>query len=779
MQDFESTLYQKPALKQHGEALFISVFDGGQEPFQVDLRSFQKSAVTFGRSEGNDIILTSPLVSRAHGVFLLEGNTCRVQDQNSTNGLVINGAKVIQHTLADGDAIRIDDALNPTQAGVLLLFGATQEQLQWQTYRLGTEQEITIGRDASCDIQLPHVSVSRLHASVVRQENGYILIDRNSTNGVSVNGTRVKGAYALREKDVILITNSKLTFSHGMIRYCCYKEGIGLNALHIVKTVPTKNGPHTIANDITLSIKPCELVAIIGGSGAGKSTFMNCISGNAQATSGCVLVNGEDLYANYDVIKSIIGYVPQQDIVYDGLTLWDMLLYAAKMRMPADTSADERAARIRQVLDIVELSGCEETLIRRLSGGQKKRASIAVELLSDPSLFFLDEPTSGLDPGIERNLMLTLRKMSGKGKTIVLVTHNIQNLHLCDKVILLGTGGVLCFCGSPENALRFFGTDNLVDVYNMISAEPLVWNARYKGSPYDTAPAQAAAYGTQAAARKQGLPFFRQFGILCARYGKLIFNDRQKLFILLLQAPLLAVLIALVANGTQFAQYESTKSLLFALACSAFWVGILNSIQEICKERAILHREYMAGLRLSAYIASKFFVLGSLCLLQSALLAGVFSLAIGSPESGILLPPFLEMWLTTFLTALSAVATGLFVSALFKNADRAMTVAPFLLLPQILFSGLIFELSALTEALSIVVSCRWAMEAYGTIANLNSLPYKLMEQGLPIVHEVEKYFLYTPEHLLQSWGILLITIAAAIGMSILALYFFRKNLNSK
>lgn len=224
----------------------------------------------------------------------------------------------------------------------------------------------------------------------------------------------------------------------------------------------------------------------------------------------------------------------------------------------------------------------------------------------------------------------------------------------------------------------------------------------------------------------------------------------------LIQAPLLAILISFVADGKQFEQYEMTKSLLFGLSCSAFWVGMLNAIQEICKERTIMKREYMTGLSLSTYIFSKILVLGVLCLVQSILILGVFSVMVGLPEEWILLHSFFELLITTFITAISSVAMGLFVSSLFTNADRAMTVAPILLMPQILFSGLIFKLSGVTECISWVAICRWSMEGYGTTANLNALPLRLQQEGIMIPHESEAFFEFTSSHLLSSWAIMLI-----------------------
>ncbi|MCR4656562.1 MAG: ABC transporter ATP-binding protein/permease [Lachnospiraceae bacterium] len=479
--------------------------------------------------------------------------------------------------------------------------------------------------------------------------------------------------------------------------------------------------------------------------------------GYLPPASGHVYINGADLYQNFDSLKKLIGYVPQSDIVYDNLSLYDMLSYTAKLRLPPDTSEKEREAAIERAIALVELTEKKKSFIKALSGGQRKRASIAVELLSDPNLLFLDEPASGLDPGTERNLMHSLREMADGGKTVILVTHSTLQLRMCDKIVFMGKGGNLCFFGSYDEALQFFGVGDVVDVYSMITDHAPEWRQRFDAT---VAGQQAGKTRTQdrAPASSKNKKKGRQLPVLCARYMKLVFNDRQRLILLLLQAPLLAVLISFVSDGEQFNQYEMTKSLLFSLSCCAFWVGMLNAIQEICKERTILKREYMTGLSLTNYVISKILVLGLLCVIQSILIVVVFAVAVGMPEEGVMMSPFLEILITTFITALSASAMGLFVSSLFTNADRAMTVAPILLMPQILFSGMMFSLSGATKIISWFATCRWSMEAYGTTANLNDLQLSLQQKGLPLQHLAEDCFEYTTKHIMFNWGILAVMV---------------------
>lgn len=775
-QDLNGTVYYKKETATQAESSIVTIFDGNEVPKTIDLKSFNKHIIYFGRESNNDIVLTSRLVSADHGRFINKDGIWYIEDRavfkdkNSTNGLIYNNVYVVSHLIGDGDLIRIDDGIETVAEGVLFVFSSVDSDNKWYSVQLSEKRELTVGREEGCDITLPHISVSKQHAKIVREDDGYYIVDNNSTNGIIVNSKRISGKEKLHEKDVISITNSKLIFTSTMIYYCCYKSGISVDAVDVVIKRGKGKKSFITGNHVNLNVKPGELVAVIGGSGAGKSTILNCMCGYLKPTQGEVFINGVNLYQNFDSLKKLVGYVPQSDIVYDNLTLHDMLLYTAKLRLPKDTTSAEQETAITRAIDMVELSEKSNSLIKSLSGGQRKRASIAVELLSDPNLLFLDEPASGLDPGTERNLMYSLRKMSDGGKTVILVTHSTLQLKLCDKIVFMGKGGNLCFYGSYDEALEFFGVSDIVDVYNLITEQAEQWSEKFKR----VGGASGKVRRTSAVSRKSKSNWFRQLSVLSTRYFKLVINDKQRLFLLLIQAPLLAVLISFVADGKQFEQYEMTKSLLFALSCSAFWVGMLNAIQEICKERTVLKREYMTGLSLSAYVLSKIIVLGFLCFIQSVLLTGVFGLIIGIPEEGMLTISFLELLITTFITAVASTAMGLFVSSLFTNADRAMTVAPILLMPQILFSGLIFKLSGATEIISWFALCRWSMEGYGTTANLNALTLRLQQEGIMVEHEEEAFFEFTSSHLLASWGILVAYIIAFLIVARLVLSKLRK-----
>ena len=717
--------------------LYLTIFDGEKSPYDIRLANFNKDVISIGRAEDNDIVLESVFVSRYHGVIYMDRGAVIIEKlPECKNGLWYHGKKIKSTALRDGTYIRIFGRLEEQERGVLLVSSIKEESVVWSSIQVTPGAQITIGRDPGCNIVLNHVSISRVHAYVEERNGRAYIVDNGSTNGLLLNGKKLSGRKELKEKDIILITNSKLVYTAGAIVFCMAKSGISVETRNVLKQVGKKK--LTICDNVNLNINPGELVAIIGGSGAGKTSIMNCISGYSTPTAGQVLVNDVDLYQNYETLKYIIGYVPQKDIVYDNLTVHDMLRYSARLRLPKDVTNDEIEAIVQKVIDTVELSHRSDALVRSLSGGQRKRASIAVELLTDPNLFFLDEPTSGLDPGTERNLIRTLKGMTSSGKTVILVTHSTLGMQEYDKIIFMGTGGKLCFAGSYNEALRFFETDDIVNVYEMISSEPDVWKAKYEMLLSQQQGGSNTQKKTEVKnSHKKG--YFRQFGILSTRYSHLLMNDRQRMLLLLLQAPLLGFLVYLVANEKFARIYESTISILFVYSCCAFWIGIMSALQEICKERVILRREYMTGLNIGSYILSKMVVLSVMCVLQSFILTMTIALLVnvdkGGGEfwrpffevNGILGLPFLEFFITTALVSISAAAMGILVSALFTNADRVMTIAPILLMPQILFSGMLFVLDGISKKISYFINCRWAMEAFGSIINLGKLDLQMTD----------------------------------------------------
>lgn len=762
----------------------LTIIDTKSSLTEVSLDGYGKEELRIGRKQDQcDIVVSDEIISKVHGTFLIQGDRTYYKDLDSRNGTFVGSAKQKKLLSARDEYVEIFDKsvlrignIHAPDRMVLILFSVMTEEEGWRHAGLDSE-ETSIGRSQENRIVLKHPGVSRRHCRIRRENGEYVLYDSQSANGTMVNGEDISEARILKDKDVIQILDYQLLFSDGCIYYKTASEGISLRVSQVNKYAGTGKKKKQILRDVNCTIQANEFVAIIGGSGAGKTTLMNAVSGFEPDFDGKIYCNGIDLVKQFQNLKSIIGFVPQQDIIYENLTLRRMLYYTARMKMPRDTGKDEIEKRIGEVLEMVDLSGHQETYIRKLSGGQKKRASIAVELLADPRLFFLDEPTSGLDPGTEKNLMQTLRLLAKEqNKTVIMVTHTTQNLHLCDKVIFMGPGGRLCFCGDVDAAKEFYGTEDLVDIYNML-AKPegaKEWSERF--AQHCNACRECGDADTDADAGKTELckerktPAFRQFVILLQRYAELMKNDRQRLPVLLAQPLLIALLLNVVADKNLFRIYESTKSMLFALSCSGIWIGLFNSIQEICKERVILKREYMANLKLPGYILSKTALQAVLGFVQAAVLTFVFLGLAGKDKKGIFLEHFSpEILLTVWLTVMASAAMGFVISSMVKSGDKAMAAAPFVLIVQLLFSGILFSLKGVGEWISYCTVSRWSVEALGSIARLNILELKLQKDFPMLEHKTESFFRAAGPHVARCWLILAGMAALYIVLSMVLL----------
>ncbi|HIK36968.1 MAG TPA: ABC transporter ATP-binding protein/permease, partial [Geminocystis sp. M7585_C2015_104] len=525
-----------------------------------------------------------------------------------------------------------------------------------------------------------------------------------------------------------------------------------------------------------IPIEPGQLVALVGGSGAGKSTLLRTLLGIQPITSGVVYLNGEDLTTNFNLYRHQIGYVPQTDIVHRDLRVEEVLRYAAKLRLPPDADVD---AIVEKTLADIEMLERRDVLVKNLSGGQLKRVSIGVELLVNPKLFFLDEPTSGLDPGLDKKMMLLLRKLADQGRTIIIVTHATTNIKLCDRIVFLGRGGNLCFYGSYEEAREFFGLEDnkdFADVYlELDSPEAVKQTAeRYQQSPH---------YAKNIAQKLSALPetrcqkpkpraikagFWRQLVHLCQRSLQLVLRDRSNLIISLLTAPIGILLIRLATRDIQpflpGKEGDATvatlaQTVVFVFTCAAIWVGLASSLQEIVKENDIYSRERLVNLNLLSYLGSKITILSALAGLQTLLMVVVTLVAFSPPK-----PEMISWWLgltvTTFLSIVASICLGLMVSALVKNTTQANSALPLLLLPQIIFSGVLFEAKGIVEYVSWLMASRWSVGAYGSLVDINSLipPPVRLPSGEEVATPFTEKYMYTPtwENLTANWEMLLV-----------------------
>ncbi len=431
----------------------------------------------------SDIVVESEAVSRRHARIDRRDWGWEITDLASTNGLLYQGRPIQNRPLTHGDIIGVGTSVTlefrAPQAAAAPAAPGRPAGGREVSLDLPSRGPLVLGRSDNAGLTLSHPQVSRSHAQIVRAGEGFVLEDLGSAAGTYVNGQLVQ-RHVLAEGDVVRIGASRLVLEQGRLRVTDEEGNLRIDAFNLQRVV---GKGLRILQDVSLSIYPREFVAIVGGSGAGKSTLLKALCGFNPADAGIVLLNGSDLYQNFDAYRYDLGYVPQDDIIHRELRVLNALDYAAKLRMPGDTTEQERRQRVMEVLRDLDLQSTVDRPVRALSGGQRKRVSIGVELLTRPSLFFLDEATSGLDPGTELQMMKLLRRLADQGRTVALVTHATKNVMICDKVIFMARGGNLAYYGPPEEALQYFGVSDFDEIYSRIeTGDAKNWAVRFRAS---------------------------------------------------------------------------------------------------------------------------------------------------------------------------------------------------------------------------------------------------------------------------------------------------------
>jgi ABC transport system ATP-binding/permease protein len=707
----------------------------GQPP---QTHSLSEGEVAIGRAPDNGVVIPHEAVSRYHArlKWLHDGYELIPSDK-ATNPLYLDGKLVSEPMrLHHGSRLRIGSAhAGELVSLVYLLPGEEDGAVAPQTILFEEKTLLAIGRDKSNDIVLSAPSVSRFHAQVERVGQRYRLRDLRSSNGTFVNGQAAEGDVWLKPGDNVRI--GPYRFVLGVDRLTEYDESHGLRveAVGLNKWV---RKDLNILQDISLVFRPCEFVVVVGQSGGGKSTLVDAIAGYRPASHGRVYVNEVDVYANFDAIRSNIGFVPQKDIIHMELTVYQALDYAAQLRMPPDTSREERHRRVMEVLEDLDLAHRKDVQVSGLSGGQQKRVSIGVELLTKPGLFFLDEPTSGLDPGTETALMQLMRRLADQGRTIILVTHATKNVMLADKVVFLARGGYLAWFGPPEEALAYFDqyrTDRerrtkeieFDDIYNLLDdpaqGTAVEWAERFRQHPAyrdyvdqpldkrqkpESRPAAAPAR----VRRPQQISGLRQFLVLSARNLKILTRDRFSLALMLLAAPIISSLDFVLASGMgrnpfAFLDGDMNKVIvsLIVLTNNAILVGGLSQMRELVKERDIYRRERLVNLRIIPYIMSKLWIAIVLALYMAGVFVLIRHLAFQMPGGS---QEVLFIYVTMFLLITAGMMLGLFASALAPNSNTAPLLLILFLIPQIVLSG---AMVPLPSAATSPASSRWAFQA--------------------------------------------------------------------
>jgi len=517
---------------------------------------------------------------------------------------------------------------------------------------------LVFGRSAEADIVLSDPSVSRRHLALRALRDGWCVEDLGSKSGSYLNG-RLFQREPLAYGDIIGL--GPFAFRFDGCRLVPAQDGAGaaVRAIGLTKNA----GATRVLDGISLAIEPGQFVGVIGPSGAGKSTLLDALCALRPADAGAVFIDGRSLYENTGLLRDEFGYVPQDDIVPLDLSVETALGYSARLRLPKGTPSAERRRLVAQTIEALGLSGRAGTRVGQLSGGQRKRVSVAAELLSRPRLLFLDEPTSGLDPAAEFALMELLRRLAANGCTIVCTTHVMENAYLMDRLAILHAGR-LAFYGTPEEARAHFGVERLTQIHERLGEGAADWVAPFVEKPPPARLAQMA----KASRRPPALPILlrREWAILCA--------DWKNLGLVLGQPMLIAVLVTWVSRDASL--------ILFFAYIATLWFGCGNAAQEIVKELPMFRRERLIGLGRNAYLLAKYVSIARVTVAQSLLAYGVMQACTGGIGGSV-------GWQIGGLiaTSFAAVGIGLAISALARSVLQAVMIVPLVLIPQILFSG--------------------------------------------------------------------------------------------
>ncbi|MGR6963350.1 FHA domain-containing protein [Geodermatophilus sp. URMC 61] len=674
-------------------------------------------SLTIGRDDSSSIPVDHARVSRHHATVDATAEGWLLVD-HSRNGVFLDGRRMPQVLITTPTAVALG---HPVDGVVLTLapvrVGAGPETAEsTHAARTGVHDvagsRITVGRLADNDVVIDDLLVSRHHAVLERVGGRWHIRDAGSANGTYLNGQRVTEA-DVAEGDLIGIGHAVLHLSGNRLLAHQDDGDVDIEAADLVVT---RDG-RRLLDGLALRVAGRSLLAILGPSGSGKSTLLGALTGTRPADAGVVRYGGRDLYADYEEVRHRIGVVPQDDILHPQLSVLRALSHAARLRFPPDAPREDRTRRIEEVLEELGLTERAHQRIEKLSGGQRKRTSVALELLTRPSLLFLDEPTSGLDPGLDKQVMQTLRALADSGRTVVVVTHSVLNLEVCDHLVVLAPGGRMAYDGPPDRVLEYFGVADFADVFLLLERQTGVdWHDRLRrsgldrrrsGRPSDRPPPEPAPPPRGSA--------LVQYRVLSRRTLDVLLADRTYLAFL----GLLPVLLSGLAHtmtaprglSVSGANPVQARQLLLVLILGGALMGTASSVRELVKERTIYHRERAIGLSRVAYVAAKVTVLTVVTAVQAAAFAALAMVGRPGPDGAVLLPSGeLEVALAVVAVTVASMVVGLVISALISNADRGMPLLVVVVMVQFVLSGGLFGLAGRPglEQLSWAVPSRWA-----------------------------------------------------------------------
>ncbi|MCX4701894.1 MULTISPECIES: FHA domain-containing protein [Streptomyces] len=802
---------------------------------------------TLGRDPQGDVVLDDARVSWRHATISWSGRSWVIEDHGSTNGTFVQGQRIHQLEIGPGSAVHLGNATDGpllSLSGSAAAVASPQAQPQQQPYaaqganpgwaaapqapqqqapQAGWQQPqqaapqipqqqgpgggagappvygdrspttfhqfslgrvMRIGRALENDLVVSDLQVSRNHAEFHATPDGrYEIRDLGSHNGTYVNGQPITkgGTQLLGPNDIVGVGHSTFRLVGDRLEEFVDTGEVSFSARHLTVTV---DGGKQILKDVSFGVPEKSLIAVIGPSGSGKSTLLKALTGYRPANQGDVLYDNRNLYKQFAELRQRIGLVPQDDILHKELTVKKALKYAAKLRFPADTSTQERDQRIDEVLRELKLDIHKEKKVTSLSGGQRKRVSVALELLTKPSLIFLDEPTSGLDPGMDRDVMQLLRGLADDGRTVLVVTHSVAELAICDKLLVMAPGGAVAYFGPPEEALNFFGYDTWADVFSAFeNYRDYDWAGRWRGSQHyqmyaadidAVAPQSVQMPPMQAMKPPKPQGWMSQFVTLVRRYTSVIASDKGFLALMVILPAVLGAVSLLIDSGNSLLPNPANPktgriipngtatTVLLILAVGACFAGAANSVRELIKERVIYERERATGLSRSAYLMSKVFVLGVITVFQG-LLVGVIGFASREiPEQGLILgsSTMIELSIPIMALGFASMMFGLVISSLVKTAEKTMPLLVMFAIIQVVFTGCLFTLNGAVgvNEFSYLMPSRWAVAAAGATLDFNKIsPPK--EGG-----DIDPLW----EHTVGAWGM---DMAALIILGVICGFF--------
>ena len=598
---------------------------------------------------------------------------------------------------------------------------------------------VKIGRATDNDIVIPDVLASRHHATLIPAPSGTTIRDNKSINGTFVNGQRVDAA-TLRDGDVVTIGNVDLVFAGGTLaRRTETEAATRTGGLEVHGVTFTVEGNKKLLDNISIAARPGTLTAVIGPSGAGKSTFARLVAGYTHPTTGKVAFEGHDVHGEYASLRSRIGMVPQDDVVHGQLTVRQALMYAAELRLPPDTTKEDREQVVNEVLAELEMTKHLDTRVDKLSGGQRKRASVALELLTGPSLLILDEPTSGLDPALDRQVMTMLRQLADAGRVVLVVTHSLTYLDVCDQVLLLAPGGKMAFSGPPSQIGPQLGTTNWADIFSTVAGDPDGAQRRFlerHGPP----PPPPAAEKPADIGKPVHTSVLRQFSTIARRQLRLIVSDRGY-FVFLAALPfIMGVLSLSVPGATGFGVPDPTSDapnqpgqVLVLMNVGAIFMGTALTIRDLIGERAIFLREQAVGLSTTAYLLAKVCIYSIFAIVQSGIVTLITIIGVGPPKNGpVVLGVILgnsdtaaaiELFVGMAAATVCASTVGFALSALAKSNEQIMPLLVVAIMSQLVFSGGMIPVTgrAVLDQMSWVTPARWGFAITASTVGLTDM----------------------------------------------------------